>query len=80
VTDQTISANSTPASSLRVVVDSADAQLPDFVLRGGSTMTFNIETFEDSGGADQDMRGRTITVSFYTTGSVLISTLTVVAP
>jgi hypothetical protein len=80
VTPQTISANPTPPSSLRVVVDSADTQLPDLVLRGGGTMTFNFRTFENGVGADQNMSGRTISVSFYTPAAVLISTVTVVTP
>jgi len=79
-TSQTVPANSTPPSSLRVVVDSADTQLPDFTLRGGGIMTFRIEEFETAAGSVDMSGGQTITVSFFTTLGVLISTVTVVTP
>lgn len=78
--DQVIGANPTPPSSMRIVIDSADTQLPDLTLSGGTTITFNIQTFENSGGTDQNMTGQTISVSFYTPALALISTVTVTAP
>ncbi|MBI2089603.1 MAG: prepilin-type N-terminal cleavage/methylation domain-containing protein [Deltaproteobacteria bacterium] len=80
VTDQTMAANPTPPSSLRVVVDSPDTQLPDFVLRGGSTRTISILRFETAGGATVNMSGQTFSVSFYDTAAALIATVTVVTP
>jgi len=80
-TAQTIPANPTLSASLRVVVDTPDTQLPDLVLRGGSTMTFNIEHFETNAGVTVNMSGtKTISVSFYSAGPTLITTLTVVTP
>lgn len=74
------SANPTPPSSLRVIVDSPDTQLPDFTLRGGGT-TRHIELirFEDGGGNPVDMSGKTLTVTFNLVvgGS---ATMTVVTP
>ena len=84
VTNQTFTANSTPPSALRVVVDSPDTQLPDMVLRGGTIGTFVIGRFETTPpppGAAVDMSGgKTITVSFYNVSLALISTVTVVTP
>ena len=74
-------ANSTPPASMRVVVDSADTQLPDFTLRGGTTKQIELRDFED-GGNNIDMSNRTLTVNFYsdTGGTALISTVTFTTP
>lgn len=81
VTNQSVTANPTPPSSMRVFVDASDTQLPDFVLRGGSMIrTINIGRFETGGGAPVNMSGQTFTVSFYDTAAALISTLTIVTP
>lgn len=80
VTNQTIAANSTPPAAQRVVVDSADTQLPDLVLRGGTTITINIRRFKDLDGGTVNMSGQTFTVAFYDVGLALISTVTVVTP
>lgn len=63
ITDTAISANPLPSSSVRVFVDSADAQLPDIKLGTGSTARIELQ-FE---GGD-DMRNRDFTVTFAHTG------------
>src|SRR3990170_3876242 len=61
----TLNANPTPAGAMRVVVDSPDTQLPDLTLRGGgTTRAVELLDFETSGGANVDMRNRTLTVTF----------------
>ena len=80
VTDQVVTANSTPPSAMRVVVDSVDTQLPDLVLRGGTIKTFVIGRFETAAAAVDMRGGKTFTVAFYNTAAVLISTVTVVTP
>jgi prepilin-type N-terminal cleavage/methylation domain-containing protein len=58
-----LSANPTPPSSVRVVVDSADTQLPDLTLRGGgTTRTIQLQDFEN-GAPPVDMRNKTLTVT-----------------
>ena len=79
VTDSTFTANSTPPSAMRAVVDSVDTQLPDLVLRGGTVRVIQIGRFENPGGAVA-MGAQTFTVAFYDTAAVLISTVTVVTP
>jgi hypothetical protein len=76
ITDTTFAANPTPPSSVRVVVDSFDTQLPDLTLRGGVTKTINLLDFEN-GAPPVDMRNRTLTVTFnLTVGGPAIITFT----
>ena len=74
----TLNANPTPPSSMRVVVDSPDTQLPDLTLRGGgTTRAVELLDFETSGGSNVDMRNRTLTVTFnLTAGGPAVITFT----
>ena len=76
ISDTTFAANPTPPSSMRVVVDSSDTQLPDLTLRGGVTKTINLLDFEN-GAPPADMRNRTLTVTFnLTVGGPAVITFT----
>lgn len=74
----TLNANPTPAGAMRIVVDSPDTQLPDLILRGGgTTRAVELLDFETSGGANVDMRNRTLTVTFnLTAGGPAVMTFT----
>ena len=62
--NRTFNANPTPPSSMRVVVDSPDTQLPDYTIRGGGN-TRTIELFDfENGNTNIDMRNKTLTVTF----------------
>ena len=73
----TFSANPTPPSSMRVVADSPDVQLPDITIRGGgTTRQIEIDDFEN-GNANVDMRNRTLTITFgLTVGGPVVFTFT----
>jgi general secretion pathway protein G len=72
-------ANPTPPSSLRVVVDSPDTQLPDLTLRGGITRHIELIRFETAAGAPVNMSGKTLTVTFNLVAGGS-ATMTVVTP
>lgn len=62
--NRTFNANPTPPSSMRVVVDSPDTQLPDYTIRGGGN-TRTIELFDfENGSTNIDMHNKTLTVTF----------------
>ena len=62
--NRTFNANPTPPSSMRVVVDSPDTQLPDYTIRGGGN-TRTIELFDfENGNTNIDMRNKTLTATF----------------
>lgn len=83
ITGTDFTGSSTPSAPLRVVADSPDTQLPDLISGGaGQTRTITLEDFETSGGGmnDADMRGQTITVTFFSDPSTVITAVTVPIP
>ncbi len=71
----------TPSAPLRVVADSSDTQLPDLTIGGaGQTRTITLKVFETLGGNNVDMDGQTITVTFFSDPSTVITAVTVPIP
>ena len=82
---ETTFAANPPPTPLRIVADSPDAQLPDLTLgAGGDTKTITLNDFEISGGGGNpnvDMSGgKTLKVTFFSSVSTEITTVTVVTP
>ena len=80
--ERVFAGSSTTPAPLRVVADSPDTQLPDLIISGGGGQTrrIRLEDFEQSNGMNQSMPGATITVTFFSDPSTVITAVTVPIP